>query len=242
MLERQAYIPPIPDQLRQKYEAALGQVLRWKNGNLADNISETDMEHVTRMFFILEDLKNRSPTLSSDVDIPTVEHMIYIHDAGEIIVGDLVHNRDDYNLVRNKWKRREKRAFVLLTLFCIKDENTRTQARQLYERFTTVQEFQQEASDKEALLAEFIDKDQGLRFGYQHAFNGKGMNRQTREMHMNHAIGLVQKPTNALLKLVSTPTQEDLKNFLKDEIMRFSTYGYQREAAYYLKNFDAYFR
>ena len=166
MMEREfGYKPPIPDKLRAQYETALHEILRWKNGNWTDNIYETDMDHVLRMFFILSDINKSCPTLSSEVSMEDVRHMIYIHDAGEIIVGDLTHNRDDYGALYPRWKSREHAAVRLITRK-IEDKEVMLKARSLYTRYAA-----KKPDDKEALLTDFIDKLQGLRFGFENVFN-----------------------------------------------------------------------
>lgn len=233
MLEREfGYKPPIPKDLQRQYETALHGVLRWQGGNWADNIYETDMDHVAGMFIVLDDLNNHCPTLRSDIDIKTVQHMIYLHDGGEILVGDLTHGRDDYDVVYPKWKKREHAAFRLLTMQ-ITDERIKQDTRQLYARYTMKKD-----NDKEALLTDFIDKTQGSRFGLRNVFHGRGMKPSNRQMQFNHVTQLVTKPIIPLLKMVSQPTQESLKNFLKEELERISQYGYRREAAPYIRNLD----
>ena len=233
MLERDfGYKPPIPEELQRQYETALHGVLRWKNGNWADSVYETDWDHVTGMFFVLQDINKICPTLSSDVNVPTIKHMIYLHDAGEILVGDLTHNRDDYYDLYDRWKTREHAAFRILTKE-IKDENIKNQSRQLYKRYVT-----QNPTDKEALLTRLIDTDQGLRFGFANVFNGRGMKISSRQMQFNRSVELIRSPSIPLLQVVSPETQIGLKSFLRDELERFFQYGYRRQAAPYIKNLD----
>ena len=234
MLEREfGYKPPIPEDLQRQYEATLDGVLRWKNGNWADNVYETDMDHVAGMFVILEDLNRVCPTLPTDFNLETVQHMIYIHDGGEILVGDLTRNREDYHTVYDRWKNREHAAFRLLTTQ-ITDEKIKQTARQLYTKCTS-----KKHDDKEALLTDFIDKLQGSRFGFRNVFNGRGMNKRTREMHFNRSVELMIPPIKPLLQLVTPPMQVGLLTFFGAELERFSRFGYRREAAPYIRNLDA---
>jgi len=232
MLERDfGYRPPISDELRILYEAHLDQTYRWKGGNWRKDIVETDWQHVYSMFEVLQDLNKTCPTLSSDVDIQTVQHMIYVHDQGEISVGDLTHNRHDYAAQYGEWKRKEYIAGKW-QLRKIKDRDIRLKATELYDRCFNIRDY-----DKEALLTDFIDKIQGSRFGFRNVFHhGKGVRKANREMQFNHTVELLAKPVKPLLKLVSPSTQEGLKNFLREELERFSQYGYIREAAPYVKN------
>lgn len=155
MLERFGYKPPIPEGLQREYETALHGVMRWKNGNWADNIYETDMDHVAGMFIVLQDMNNSCPNLPSDIDTEAVKHMIYIHDQGEISVGDLTHNRHDYEIQYPEWKRKEYIA-GRWQLRRIRDKGIRLNAETLYDRCFNIKD-----DDKEAMLTDFIDKMQG---------------------------------------------------------------------------------
>lgn len=226
MLEQEfGYKPPIPQDIQSRYEAALHGVLRWQNGPWADNVYETNMDHVARMFLILSDIKKDCLNLSSEIDIPTVEHMVYIHDAGEILVGDLTHDRDDYESLRNRWKKREHAAFILLTQQ-IQNLDVKLKTRELYRRCVTKGE-----DDKEAQLTDLVDKLQGARFGFERVFNGKNMTDEQRQIRMSLTVELLSKPTTTLLKLVSKETQNNLKCFLRSEFERFARCGYHKEIA-----------
>lgn len=234
MLEREfGYKPPIPEDQQMQYEAGLHGVLRWKNGNWADNIYETDMDHVAGMFVILEDLNRVCPTLPTDFNLEAVQHMIYIHDGGEILVGDLTYNREDYHTVYDRWKSRERAAFRLLTTQ-ITDEKIKREARQLYTRYIS-----KKHDDKEALLTDFIDKLQGSRFGFRNVFNGRGMRKGTRDMHFNRTVELMTHPIKPLLQLVTPSMQAGLLTFFGAELERLSRFGYRREAFPYIRRLDS---
>jgi 5'-deoxynucleotidase YfbR-like HD superfamily hydrolase len=226
MLEQEfGYKPPIPELQQRQYEQALHGVMRWQNGKWEDNIFETDMDHVLRMFVILSDINNSCPSLALDVDIPTTQHMIYIHDAGETDkrVGDLTHGRDDYDSIYPRWKNREHAAFRLLTK-AIENPDMRFEARRLYKRCVTKNE-----DDKEAQLTDLIDKLQGARFGFEHVFNGKYLTGKERQAHMHRTARLLSRPTTTLLNLVSPKTQDEIKYFLISEFDKFAECGYLNE-------------
>jgi 5'-deoxynucleotidase YfbR-like HD superfamily hydrolase len=229
MLEQYyGYRPPIPDDLRERYEQELTNVLRWKNGNWRENIYENNWQHVSGMFSILNTVTVSSNTLSSDIDIPTVQDMIYAHDLGEILGGDLTHNREDYNEIRNRWKKRE----FLLGLHLLKrieDPDIRKQAKDLYRRCFYPQDY-----DKEALLTEFIDKLQGSDFGFNNVFHGKGMTQAAKQSQFNRTFGLLTTPLTPLFSLVSEDTRVDLTNYLLQKLESFATFGYKKEAAPYI--------
>lgn len=234
MLEQEfGYKPPIPDDQRKEYENALMRVERWKGGHWRKDLSENDWDHVRGMFRLLSDINNSCPTLSSEVNMEDVQHMIYIHDAGEIIVGDLTHDRDDYDALYPRWKSREHAAVRLMTRR-IEEKEVMFKARSLYKRYAT-----KKPDDKEALLTDFIDKLQGLRFGFENAFNGRGMRKGNREMQFNHAFGLIIHPIKPLIQLVTPTSQSALRTFLRTELKSLSKFGYKREYASYVKNLDA---
>lgn len=235
MLETFGYKPPIPEDLQKQYESALRKVRRWQNGKWADNIYETDMDHVAGMFVILSDIQRQCPTLGSDIDIPTVKDMIYIHDGGEIHerVGDLPHNTEGYELIHDDWKSREHAAFRLFTKK-IEDPDIRLKVRKLYTRCVT-----KAKDDKEALFTDFIDKLQGSRFGFKNVFNGKHMKQASRQIQFNHTSELLTTPLKPLLQLVTPSTKIDLTNFLREELVKFSTFGYRKEAQPYIQNLSA---
>lgn len=241
MLERDfGYKPPIPDSQRKEYEAALMRVQRWKSGNWREDILENDWDHVRSMFKILSDINKACPGLFSEVDKPTVEHMIYIHDVGEIAVGDLPYDIDNYDALRPQHKRKEDILARWMIRSRIEDRQIRSHVLKLYSRYIA-----QKEDDKEALLVEFVDKLQGLRFGFENVFNAKElkMNSANRQMRFNRTLHkFLVPPLKSLLKLVSPETQDDLKAFLRSELEGFSESGYQKEAAPYIENLDAILR
>lgn len=236
ILKEFGYEPPIPKTLEKQYESALRGVVRWRNGKWADNLYETDMDHVAGMFIVLSDIQGVCPTLKSDLDISTVQHMIYIHDGGEIHpkTGDLAHGVENYDLIHDGWKRREHAAFRLYTRL-IENPNVKHEARELYIRCAVAKA----ENDKEALFTDFIDKLQGSRFGFKNVFNEKHMKQASRQIQFNHTSELLTTPLKPLLKLVTPSTKIGLTDFLKKELIKFSTFGYQKEAKPYIENLDA---
>lgn len=217
------YTPPISDGLRETYEGALSRVPRWQDGLLVSSRDESDLEHVEDCLGILEEIKDRYVHIPSEVNSTTVGHMLYVHDGGEILAGDLAHTHPNYDLLKPQIKRREKAAFRLLTRQ-IPDAPVRTLARDLYRRCE-----ERRPGDKEAHLADLIDKDQAVRFGIRHVYNGGAIrNRQFRDMHLNHSIGVLLKPARMLLASLDSPyAKAEAVNFVEQEIRNFTMYGYR---------------
>lgn len=238
MLEREfGYKPPIPESLQSEYETALSKVVRWKTGDWEDSNRETDMDHIAGMFIVLEDLNGHCPTLYSNIDLEVVKHMMYVHDAGEIAVDDLAYDIDNYDVLRPEHKRKEYILARWMIKTHVEDRQIRSKALRLYERYIA-----QRNDDKEALLAEFIDKLQGARFGFKNKFNARatGMKAVDRKIRFDRTVQkFLVLPLKPLLKCVSPETQDSLKTFLKGELESFSTFGYQKEATPHIENLDA---
>lgn len=228
-----APFPDLPNEIRQEYEKKLSGVKRWKNGVFLPDVTETDMNHVRDMLEIFNGMKNTCPSLMKAVDEKTVRDMIYIHDAGEIINGDLAHLDPDYNKKHDKHKRKEHLGFRLILLKHITDAQLRTKMGNLYKRAIAKKD-----TDKEALLTDLIDKTQGSRFGFEHVFPGAKLkkDRTRKQMQMNHAVEIISNPANLLIKIFreNPPVQIEIFKFCQREIKCYAKFGYEKEAGMYL--------
>lgn len=223
----------LPKPLRREYERALRGVPRWKNGIFLPDVPETDMDHVNGMLNIFNEIEKSCPLLTQSVRRDTVRNMIYIHDAGEIINGDLAHLDPDYNKKHDKHKRKEHLGFRLILLGRITDAQLRTKIGNLYQRVIAKKD-----TDKETLLTDLIDKAQGNRFGFEHVFPGSKLakDKPIRQMQMNHAIEIISKPANCLIKIFreNPLVQIEILKFCQREIEFYAKSGYKKEARMYL--------
>lgn len=217
------YCPPIPDELRVKYEEGLSQTMRWENGLLLPDIPESDLEHVGGMFEIRDEMAKRFIHIPNEVNFTTVGHMIYIHDGGEILTSDLSHSHPEYDILKPRLKRREIAAFRFMSR-SIEDEPTRILARELYRRA-----HEKAPNDKETQLADFIDKLQAVRFGLQHVFHGSTLkNSHKRTIQLNHATTVLLKPAEAFVESLRSPhSKEEALRFIKGELEDFVRKGYR---------------
>lgn len=208
----------LPEPLRQEYERALRGVPRWKNGIFLPDVPETDMDRVESMLEIFNGMKNTCPSLMKAVDQRAVRDMIYVHDAGEIVNGDLTHLDPDYNKKHDKHKRKEQ---------------LKTKIGNLYQRVIAKKD-----TDREALLTHLIDKAQGNRFGFEHVFPGAKLQKDKprRQMQMNHAVEIISNPANLLIKnFRENPlVQIEILKFCQREIEFYAKFGYKKEAGMYL--------
>ena len=218
------YSPPIPDEIRLEYEKHLSETMRWENGLLSSNTEESDLDHVRSMLLILEDIEQKFVHIPNEVNFTTVSHMIYLHDAGEILAGDLVHSHPYYSSLKPKVKKREIAAFRLLSR-SLEDETTKTVARDLYRRVHG-----KSANDKEAQLTDFIDKAQAVRFGLINVFPAKKLKNSERiKIQLNHAMAILLKPAENLLQSLDSPYSKiEAVDLIREELGNFLTQGYKK--------------
>lgn len=216
------YNPPVPDDLRIRYEKSLAGIIRWESGTLSSSREENDLEHTRGMLIILEDIEHGCPNIADEVDFTIVYPMAYIHDAGEIYAGDLAHTHPDYDNLKPHVKRKERAGFRLLTRL-LRDERTKRLARELYERVE-----KKSSTDKEAQLVDLVDKTQAVRFGINYVYPGhKIVNAQHRTAHLNRTANVLLKPAEALIHtLESQQAKKEALDFIKREIERFTMNGY----------------
>lgn len=232
------YRPPIPNSLRQRYENGLSGVQRWQRQPLPTLEPENDLQHVKRGEVIIDDMQERLPAVRKEVDFEIVRHMFYIHDAGEIIVGDLARQDFDWDKLKPRHKRREKAAFRLMTRE-IQDIELQAYARQLYKRAED-----KNSNDKEAQLTDVIDKVQAVRFGLVNVFHGnligkaKDLRTQDgRKQQLNTSITILLTPLFSFYNTLEIPqARKEFKQFAIEEVDRFIAHGYtKREVEPYLE-------
>jgi len=197
--------------------------MRWENGIFPSDIPESDLEHVDGMLEVREEIANRFIHIPNEVNFTTVSHMIYIHDAGEILAGDLSHSHPNYDALKPKMKRREIAAFRLMSRD-IDDESIKILARELYKRIHDKSQV-----DKEAQLADFIDKAQAVRFGLANVFPGRNLrNSQRRTVQLNHAINALLKPGISLVRALNSPySKTEVLGLIEEELRAFIPHGYR---------------
>ena len=120
-------------------------------------------------------------------------------------------------------KRREIAAFRLMSRD-IDDESIKILARELYKRIHDKSQV-----DKEAQLADFIDKAQAVRFGLKNVFPAAAIrNRNTREIQLNHAITVLLKPADSFIQSLTSPySKEEAQRFIKEVLESFTNQGYK---------------
>lgn len=217
------YNPPISKELKRDYETALDSELRWLGGVQFSDCPESDLAHVNSMFGIHDENSYKYPSLFSEVDSEETHHMIYLHDAGEILAHDMSHTVPNYDALRIKRQKREAAAFRLLTKNYIHDIELRTYARKLFTRYET-----KNPDDKISQYVQILDKVQATRFGAVFVFPARKLRTQSeRQQQANHIFELHIGPATHLASLISEDAQEELMEFMDNELLTLRENGYR---------------
>lgn len=226
LLEPLPYSPLIPTSLHNQYAAGLASVERWVGNDFCPDTTETDYDHVLVMFKISQELRGR-PILASAVDFDVVDHMIYVHDGGEVLVGDLALGRPDYSRVRGGFKRRERAALRYL-IGRIPDKNTKQVLRSYAQRYE-----EESGDDNEALMTHFIDKIQAVRFGLEHVFNGHNLGETAGGPVIDRNFKKLEFPVTMLVAHLSSGAQGEFSSFVRGELKKVRDHGYPTKALEY---------
>lgn len=230
LLEPIPYSPLIPAGLHVQYLAALASVQRWQGNDFCPDVMETDYDHILAMFKISDELRQRQP-LARAVNFDDVNHMIYVHDGGEVLVGDLALGRPDYSQVRERFKKREKAAIRLL-IRKIHDPETRKSYLAYSQRYENVP-----AEDNEALVAHLIDKLQAIRFGVIHVFNGYTLGEIVGGQAVDRSFNKIINHFKLLMNNLPSDARGDFSNFMREEIDKVGEHGYRTKAEEYKVRF-----
>lgn len=200
----------IPQLQRDRFEAGLHKVKRWGEGKKPEiygditylpkpqEFSESDLEHTIGMLQMAEVLE-KYYALGREVHWDEVRAIAVIHDAGEIRVGDAPYagpiRASRYWTIRKGYES----AAVHNLLSKISDTNLFEWVTTLYDRYMT-----QDPNDKEAQIANFLDKAQGTLITGPVIFNNfrqLGHNKPSDELmaHVATSLTIFQEKTAAVL-------------------------------------------
>lgn len=222
MLERYSR-PQISPEVKSQYEEALSKIPRWKNALTPSTKEESDLDHVTGLFDLADEVKQAYPELAEVVDWTAIEDMIYIHDAGEIISGDYVISNPNPLMTKEKHKRRERLGFHYMNRKFIKDPYLRRKAAETYQRYIDCS-----PDDKEALLVHLLDKIQAIRFGLENVYNNKRSPSEKSLQHATFSVDLIFQFGIPLLDILEPVPKSNLASFIQVEFGRYRDAGYQQ--------------
>lgn len=209
--------PQIPQDLRVGYEDALARVPRWQGANSLKE--ESDLDHVDAALGIVGEIEQSYPILAQSIELEIVRDILYVHDAGEIIAGDLPRSHPDYENIRPTQKRKEHLGFELLSAR-IEDPHLRAEARERYFQYEKYK-----GNDPEAEMAKLIDKMQAFRFALGNVFDplSIGDRRSEYVRQANESVDLIFKFSSPLFQMLNKEAAHDLYLFLRSEFQKYET-------------------
>lgn len=122
---QERYEDMAPAGLRLDYAHSLSKVMRWKGSNggeiIDPDFEESDLDHVLELIDWMNIIENKYPLLWQEVCGGSREvwmdlmAMLILHDAGEIVVGDLRRTHPEFNAKFGKLhKKRESKTAVMM--------------------------------------------------------------------------------------------------------------------------------
>ncbi len=224
---------------RRAYERSMRHILRWQDEpikHLVEGLHEYDMDHIFALGSIAQDIATYNPHLSAEINFPAMQRMIIVHDAAEIITGDV----PAVGVYRDSREgRRKKRAESLITRLMV-NKYVRKEQRQAvleayyrYENVKHVLQSDQPVTDKEALLTNFIDKVHSIsRTGVEYVYNSKRHGQlitpELRQRHMG-ALDKMMSYVPPLLGLLSPEAAVEFRGVVRGELMRLVENGFATE-------------
>jgi 5'-deoxynucleotidase YfbR-like HD superfamily hydrolase len=225
---RRTFLNEIPADLKKGYEEHMDATPRWMNGAVRESrVLESDLDHTYGLLQIIDYIRKEFPVLCSEINMDKTEETAYVHDAGEIGVGDLALSNPNYNQIQAHWKHLEKAVFRKLTRDHISDPILRQKARYAYDRYVNYEKYKEHDMEdyKVGLLVHLIDKVQAARFGERYVFRA-GIDPMI-DPHLNGrtSLGKILEFTGPLLDTLSENAREELIEFVGREVKRFTQNG-----------------
>ncbi len=218
------YEPPVTPEIKQAYENQMAGVFRWKEAKFSSVKPETNKDHMDASKLLHKRNKVKYPNLTSGLSDHTVFGMIYVHDGGELISGDLEHDRVDYNELYKKWKRKEHLGGIILISKYIEDPEEREKVKELYNRAT-----KKSLDDPEALYHDVLDKTQAIQFGGKYVFPGSRLNLEEQKEKLEFCTDLLLKSAVHLQKLLSEKGKAELKEMILSDLAVLGATEYSDE-------------
>lgn len=235
------HIKVIPRSILECYEEKMKQVKRWGDKETGALIKEeNDYDHVLGMFELGNNIFNTCPSLEKVVHFSDVMGMIILHDAGEMVVGDLPKGVNISAEERMMIKNREAKA--LKSLIRQLPQTQRRYARHLHNRY---ENRDKSKTDIDAHFVKFIDAWQAVQFYITHrskdGFNPFLMTKRQKE-HARKSLIWAIEPFQRLIEALPEKSEkqeerEEITQFIQKELNNMITKGY-REA----ENFRNVFR
>lgn len=209
--------PGVPPRLDYRYCRGMDAVYRWEGSLTPSTMRESNVDHMRGMLQLLDEVIEKHPAITADMDIQAVRKMIYLHDMGELITGDLVLSRPDYEQVKTDWKKREEKGAHRLINKYLKKRYPKLagEAVHYYNRYTHY-----DRNDKEAIFTHLLDKVQAVRFGLRYVYSSEHAWGRS-ERHASQGLDKFFLFANSLRAIMSPKERKGLSTFVQEEIDNF---------------------
>lgn len=208
--------PGVPTELDYRFCRGMNIVYRWKGSLTPSIMTESNLDHMRGMLELLDEVIEKYPAITSNMDIGAVRKMIYVHDMGELITGDLVLSRPDYEQVKTDWKKREEKGtHRLINKYLKKYPPLAGEVVHYYNRYTHY-----DRNDKEAIFTHLLDKVQPVRFGLKYVYSSEHSWGRS-ERHASQGLDKFFLFANSLRAIMSSKERKGLSSFVQEEIDNF---------------------
>jgi 5'-deoxynucleotidase YfbR-like HD superfamily hydrolase len=209
--------PGVPGDIDYRYSRGMDSVHRWEGSLTPSTMKESNLDHMRGMFELLDEIVETHPAIVTNMDLDAVRKMIYVHDAGELITGDLVLSRPDHAIVRDDWKRREEEGFHRLVERFVRKRYPQLadEAVHYYNRYVHY-----EPNDKEAVFTHLLDKVQAVRFGNKYVYSSEYAWGKS-EAHSSLGLDKFNFFADSLRAIMDDEEADSLNVFVEGEIDNF---------------------
>lgn len=227
---------------QDQYERGLHSIIRQetmrsKGFPLSPDKTESDLEHTYAGLVMAMDYLSQYPILGNYINFEEVQTMYIMHDAGEIIVGDV--SPVDRTLKEEQRKRLEPYLAKRRIFSQIPDPFQRDTAIAYFNRYQ-----RNDPNDLEVQMTRFIDKAQGTTRVAHEAFNLYAV--QSDEVKKDIALHLwstlprmIEPAINLLVGLENRQAKQAIAEITLGELKELEKYGPKEVARTYMRAIES---
>lgn len=243
--ELQRVYNSIPRELTGRYEIGLDSILRGQAENhwpFNRHFQETDWMHTLDMVKMISGIRARFPNLTTEIDLNEATIQAYIHDGGEIYVGDVPARGPQRESADGQRRKRLEPICVTRCLIPqIPNPSLKNRISRSYNRFMF-----QDPNDKEAVFVRLMDKAQGTtaagaRFLFgRYKYEGFSEPTEGLNEHVTITLKTMMETATHLKSIISPASQRELSVFVNEELTVLQDLGYfdqVRGAKFFYDNF-----
>lgn len=215
----------LPPELQRKYEDLNDGIVRMgglrENGFVPEGFRETNLDHIINLLEMAREYKERCPALDERVNFAEAQKIILLHDAGELVVGDIK------PVGRSPREERLKIVEPYLAKKCVFSEIPNQEARScvigLYNAY-----IENDPENLTVQMAHFIDKAQGTTRVAEIVFNVYRMQEKATQigLHLWMTVSKMMAPAiNLLTNLETREERGAMREIILGEIRLLEKYA-----------------